>query len=231
MLDDHFFSLLIAKNKTKKNSLRILTYQLIAEQSNYAPFSNTGYTDGRGGRYNSIENMHNVVHSLVGNGGHMSIIPYSAFDPIFWLHHANMDRLLAIWQAIYPDSWVNTSQINQIGTFTDAPGSIENINTPLTPFHSDRTGTLYNSQTARYTSTFGYTYPEIIDWNVTAAQLSSNVRRNLNALLNPSGTTTTNTANQGSQPPQKREKHTKKTIAEYPNAADHQYFVNIRVET
>lgn len=85
MLGDRFFSLLIAN---QKNSLRILTYQLIAEQSNYGPFSNTGYADGRGGRYNSIENMHNAIHSLVGNGGHMSIIPYSAFDPIFWLHHA-----------------------------------------------------------------------------------------------------------------------------------------------
>lgn len=181
--------------------------------------------------------------------------------------YRNMDRLLAIWQAIYPDSWLNTSQINQIGTFTDAPGSYENIDTrtyhhpvhrsyrslcryisqkpplpplftntawvsfkALTPFHSDHTGTLYNSQTARYTSTFGYTYPEVIDWNVTASQLSSNVRRNLNALLNPTGTTTT-TANPGLRPPQKREKHAKKTVADYPNAADHQYFVNIRVET
>ena len=101
--------------------------------------------------------------------------------------------------------------------------------TALTPFHSDHTGTLYNSQTARYTSTFGYTYPEIIDWNVTAAQLSSNVRRNLNALLNPTGTTSTE--NPGSQQPQKREKQTKSIIADYPNAADHQYFVNIRVDT
>lgn len=64
-----------------------MTYQLIAAQSDYAPFSNTGFSDGRGGRYDSVENIHNSIHGLVGNGGHMGSVPYSAFDPIFWLHH------------------------------------------------------------------------------------------------------------------------------------------------
>ena len=71
-----------------EDSLHTMTYQLIADQSSYAPFSNTGYTDGRGQHYNSLENMHNTIHGLVGNGGHMSSISYSSFDPIFWLHHA-----------------------------------------------------------------------------------------------------------------------------------------------
>lgn len=64
------------------------TYLLIADQADYAPFSNTNTADGRGNAYNSIENMHNGIHLLVGGGGHMAIIPFSAFDPIFWLHHA-----------------------------------------------------------------------------------------------------------------------------------------------
>lgn len=51
-----------------------LTYQLITQQPDYGPFSNVGYSDSRGGRYNSIENMHNGIHMLVGNGGHMSNI-------------------------------------------------------------------------------------------------------------------------------------------------------------
>ena len=54
-------------------ALRDMTYQLIASQSDYAPFSNTGYTDSRGNTYNSIENMHNGIHALVGNGGHVSV--------------------------------------------------------------------------------------------------------------------------------------------------------------
>ena len=50
--------------------------------------------------------------------------------------YRNMDRLLAIWQAIYPNSWIDTSQINEIGTFTDAPGSYENVNTRTFRTHS-----------------------------------------------------------------------------------------------
>lgn len=80
--------MILKMSKLIISSLHVMTYQLIAGQSNYAPFSNTGYSDGRGGLYNSLENMHNAVHALIGNGGHMSNIPYSAFDPIFWLHHA-----------------------------------------------------------------------------------------------------------------------------------------------
>ncbi len=39
------------------------------------------------------------VHNTVGgNGGHMTYPEVAAFDPIFFLHHANVDRLLALWQ-------------------------------------------------------------------------------------------------------------------------------------
>jgi tyrosinase len=44
--------------------------------------------------------MHNQVHNWVGgtmlNGG-------SPNDPVFWLHHCNVDRLWARWQADHPD--------------------------------------------------------------------------------------------------------------------------------
>ena len=31
----------------------------------------------------------------------MSPASYAGFDPVFWLHHANVDRYVAMWQAIY----------------------------------------------------------------------------------------------------------------------------------
>ncbi|KAI4228600.1 MAG: hypothetical protein L6R40_008111 [Gallowayella cf. fulva] len=111
-------------------SLHSLTYQLLTQQPNYGIFSNTRYNDGRDtGRYNSIENMHNAIHMLVGNGGHMSNIPYSSFDPIFWLHHANTDRLFALWQAVYLDSHF-TSQISAFPTYTTDAGKTEDATTP-----------------------------------------------------------------------------------------------------
>jgi len=31
-------------------------------------------------------------------GGHMQLIPFSGFDPVFWAHHAMVDRLWRLWQ-------------------------------------------------------------------------------------------------------------------------------------
>ena len=194
------------------------TYQLIADQSNYAPFSNTAFTDSRGASYNSLENMHNAIHSLVGNGGHMSYIPYAGFDPIFWLHHANVDRLFAIWQAIYPNSYT-TAEADAEGTFTNAPGETEDVKTPLTPFHSDSVGTLYTSATARLTRPFGYTYPEVVDWGVNATQLSSNTRAALNKLYNPTGSIATRALFNKRDDP----------TAPYTNVTQYEYYINVRV--
>jgi tyrosinase len=40
---------------------------------------------------------HNDVHGLVGGGGFMSRFETAPLDPVFWLHHANIDRLWALW--------------------------------------------------------------------------------------------------------------------------------------
>jgi tyrosinase len=132
--------------------------------------------------------LHNAIHALVGsNGGTMLDQYVSAFDPIFWLHHANVDRIFALWQALWPDSYV-TSQVNKGGTYTNSPGLVENIDTPLTPFKADSNGNLWTSRMVRSTRTFGYTYPELVDWNVSSAQLRSNVRTTINRLYNPTPT-------------------------------------------
>ncbi len=46
------------------------------------------------------ETPHNIVHGLVGGeGGLMADILTAAQDPIFWLHHANIDRIWSQWIA------------------------------------------------------------------------------------------------------------------------------------
>ncbi|WP_284620636.1 tyrosinase family protein [Aquabacterium humicola] len=50
-----------------------------------------------------LNQMHNGMHGWIGgnNGGtlgHMSHPDASPFDPIFYLHHCNIDRLWAMWQ-------------------------------------------------------------------------------------------------------------------------------------
>ncbi|MCR9095066.1 MAG: tyrosinase family protein [bacterium] len=60
--------------------------------------------DQQGNAYGAIEsNPHNFVHVMVGGGrttgpdGWMSDPSFAALDPIFWVHHCNIDRLWAAW--------------------------------------------------------------------------------------------------------------------------------------
>jgi tyrosinase len=50
-----------------------------------------------------LEDLHNAVHGWTG--GTMGIIPWAAYDPIFWAHHANIDRLWRIWQLRHPQNF------------------------------------------------------------------------------------------------------------------------------
>jgi len=45
----------------------------------------------------------------------------SAFDPIFFLHHCNIDRLVSIWSAINGGKGVSAGKNDGDGTFTLAP--------------------------------------------------------------------------------------------------------------
>jgi tyrosinase len=52
-----------------------------------------------GVRYNVESSLHNLVHRYIaGTMGGMT----SPNDPVFWLHHCNIDRLWAVWQRMHP---------------------------------------------------------------------------------------------------------------------------------
>jgi len=85
--------------------------------------------------FGALETVHNYMHNFAGGVnpnfseespfpqnfnepqfGHMTDNRVTAYDPIFWAHHTNVDRLLAQWQEMHPG--VNP----------------QDLNTPLPPF-------------------------------------------------------------------------------------------------
>lgn len=76
------------------------------------------------------------------------------------MHHCNVDRLLAIWQAIYPNSWIEP-EVTDVETATIKSGDLLTGETPLKPFHKNAAGDFWTSTTSRNVAAFGYTYPEI----------------------------------------------------------------------
>ncbi|KAL2060390.1 hypothetical protein VTL71DRAFT_9785 [Oculimacula yallundae] len=141
-------------------SFRSRLYILLTMYDDYTTFSNEAWipTDNPAG-YDSLESIHDQIHGLTGSGGHMTYIHYSGFDPLFWLHHAMIDRIFAMWQVIHPDSYV-VPEPAIFNTFTVSAGETQDINSPLTPFHRDVAGNFWTSETARTTEVFGYAYPE-----------------------------------------------------------------------
>ncbi|KAF3911030.1 Tyrosinase [Arthrobotrys entomopaga] len=150
------------------SSVRSRVLQLLLGENDWAAFSNH---NGNGG--DSLESIHDTMHGNLGGpgvnsgsaGGHMTYVEYSSFDPVFFLHHCNVDRLFAIWQAIhFATSYSGTSnyvkqQVNQGGTYGIPPGTVDTINTPLWPFIQDN-GSPYTSVQVQETAWFGYNYPE-----------------------------------------------------------------------
>jgi tyrosinase len=47
-----------------------------------------------------LEDIHDKIHGWFK--GSMSIVPFAAFDPIFWAHHSMIDRLWYRWQLQHP---------------------------------------------------------------------------------------------------------------------------------
>jgi hypothetical protein len=58
--------------------------------------------------------IHGRIHVLVGTSKGMGGVPYAARDPLFWVHHSNVDRMWASWNnngGINPStaSWASRS--------------------------------------------------------------------------------------------------------------------------
>jgi tyrosinase len=119
----------------------------------------------------NLEFIHNNIHYWVGGSGHMGQIPVACFDPSFYLHHCNIDRLFAIWQSLNPDKWFETDIQRYFDQKIVGSGTLITNKTPLRPFHKDTTGTLWTPDDARDWFKLGYTYPELASGKETPLQL------------------------------------------------------------
>ncbi|CAM1508854.1 Fc.00g025930.m01.CDS01 [Cosmosporella sp. VM-42] len=152
---------------------------------NYAEFATTAHGDQGPAGWLSIELIHNCIHDWVGGVGyttqpsiqggvpqdppnkygygHMADLGVAAFDPIFWLHHCNVDRQLAIYQ-------LNNGKGQW---FTGAGPNDPTETDPMYPFHSDTNFTHYNSDTVQDWTKLGYNYDDLTPTNPSSGLLVS----------------------------------------------------------
>lgn len=159
-------------------------YNLFTMYNDFMDFSNEPFIKSPGPlQYDSIESVHDSIHTTVGgqNYGHMSVIDVSAFDPVFFMHHAMVDRCFAMWQALWPGTYVEEQSQYQSSYWYNQGDNLTET-TPLKPFYSDGSGDFWDSDSVRDLTTFGYTYPELESGNV------SDVRTAINTLYGSSAT-------------------------------------------
>lgn len=106
----------------------------------------------------SLEGVHDTVHLLLGGNGHMSYPDYAGFDPIFFLHHSNVDRLLALWEWCYTEYWMGSGYEHDGEQYpwTQARGTYAQVyneqllpDGPLQPFRTGQ-GDYWTSSQARF---------------------------------------------------------------------------------
>jgi len=100
-----------------------------------------------------------------------------------WLHHANVDRHFAMWQAIYHTKAMFTSSQSGMALFGTAAGPVT-ADTPLKPFLDDK-NEFWTSKRSTSTRAFGYTYPGVEDWGTTPEELAKRVMAEVNRLYGP----------------------------------------------
>lgn len=68
-----------------KLTLRDRTFNLLTQATTWAAFSNDGFQGNRSNPifYDSLESIHGQIHGLTGQNGHMSVVDFAAFDPVF----------------------------------------------------------------------------------------------------------------------------------------------------
>ena len=103
----------------------------------------------------SHNNLHNAVHIYMG--GHMRVVPTASNDPIFFLHHANIDRIFEAWLRKF-----NGNRPDYMPVSGEHPG--HNLRDYLVPFFPLKT----NDDMYKVSSELGFTY-DTTTWNIPSS--------------------------------------------------------------
>lgn len=147
---------------SKLPELQQRLFILFSNYKDFNSFSNKAWAVSQNlTTVDSIESIHDIIHIYGGLKGHMTYVPLSSFDPLFFIHHVATDRLIAMWQTLNPTAWMTPMGAGET-TFTALKGTMQDSSTPLTPFliSTAGNGTFWDSDMARTTEIFGYTYDD-----------------------------------------------------------------------
>ncbi|TWI43959.1 common central domain of tyrosinase [Pseudoduganella flava] len=79
--------------------------------------------DGDAGFCANLDSLlHGAVHLDIGTKLGMGAVPWAANDPVFWVHHCNIDRIWASWNAAGGSNPSDSAFLDKTFTFADSRG-------------------------------------------------------------------------------------------------------------
>jgi tyrosinase len=153
-------------------------YDAFTRSNDFAQFSSTGSSG------TSLEMIHNAVHWDGGCGSHFLDADYSAFDPLFMLHHTNVDRLWAYWQFMKPQHATFARNYPGDARYSTPRGTSIGPTNPLKPFYS-APGKFHTSDSVKSIKSFGYTYEGLEYWRKSDSQMQKDATALINRMYAP----------------------------------------------
>ncbi|KAK1672974.1 hypothetical protein BDP55DRAFT_770548 [Colletotrichum godetiae] len=132
----------------------------------------------------NFEGPHGEVHVGAACGQDLLHLSTSAFEPLFWLHHANVDRLIAFWQALHFENATMHFSYASSQMFATPSGTTVTPQYPLWPFVGTGGGPL-TSVSVTHVRDWGYTYAPMRFWDQTPGDIKMAVSRTVNSLYGP----------------------------------------------
>ncbi|OAA72295.1 tyrosinase precursor [Cordyceps fumosorosea ARSEF 2679] len=167
-----------ANENLVKRNYKGLVYDTFTMAKSFSEFATTA-SKGR-----SLEAAHNALHWDAGCGGQFMDSQYSAFEPLFMLHHANVDRLWAYWQGMHPEATTFNGAYQGQSRYNTPSGSMIDLDSPLQPFRQTN-GEWHTSRSVNSCKNFGYTYQGLEHWSKSETQMQQSAVEIINSLYGP----------------------------------------------
>ncbi|PFH61469.1 hypothetical protein XA68_17300 [Ophiocordyceps unilateralis] len=153
----------LQRNNRRTQSLREMVYDAFTTSQTFSEFASTG------SRGISLEQIHNIIHIEATCSSDFLNSNVAGYDPLFMLHHSNVDRLWAYWQAIHPDDVIFTESYRGQSRYTTPAGTTVGPDSPLAPFFGS-SGKPHTSKTVLSIQEFGYSYKGLENGAQTVGQ-------------------------------------------------------------
>ncbi|KAM0740987.1 hypothetical protein ACQRIT_003844 [Beauveria bassiana] len=130
---------------------------------------------------NSLEAIHGSIHWDAACQGQFLTVEFTGFDPLFMMHHTNVDRLWAYWQVMHPDQQLFSGEYLSKPRWATPENTTITTKSPLQPFRRTETE-FHTSETVQSIHDLGYSYPGLEFRSTNWDEMRAEVTRIINGL-------------------------------------------------